>query len=202
MVSLAATALVVAGCAPQHNPTGGRPTTDTQRRENTPLQIGDRIEVDLSGTPMPVEPAVMDISDQGTITLAHINQPVKAVGESPEELAAVIHDLLVPSIYTHVNVTVLPRERYFYVTGEIIGSSTGGRQLYLSRITVTKAIAAAGGFNEYAAKHRVRLTRLDGTIFIVDCVGALDHPELDLEVFPGDKIDVPKRSFFEAWTGK
>ncbi|MGD1083869.1 MAG: SLBB domain-containing protein [Verrucomicrobiota bacterium] len=198
VVCLAATALVMAGCVPP--PKG--PATEPRPRGTTPLQIGDRIEVDVTGTPLPVEPAIMDISDKGTITLAHINHPIEAAGESPEGLAEIIRTNLVPDYYTHANVTVLPRERYFYVSGEVNPGPTSGRVLYLSRITVTKAIASAGGFTEYAAKHRVKLTRLDGTIYTVDCVKALDAPKLDLEVFPGDKIDVPRRSFIEALTGR
>jgi protein involved in polysaccharide export with SLBB domain len=166
------------------------------------LQISDRIEVDLTGTPQPILPSEMDISDQGTIQIANIDHPIQAAGETPQELAEIIRTNLMPDIYIHVNVNVIPLKRYFYVSGEINQSGTGGRQEYLSRITVTGAITAAGGFNEFAWRHGVTVTRLDGSIHVVDCVKALTHPELDLEVFPGDRINVPKRTFWKAISGQ
>jgi protein involved in polysaccharide export with SLBB domain len=202
---LAAAALAMAGCGTPRGTkpqAGVSPTNLPPARESTPLQIGDRIEVDLSGTPLPVEPSVMEISDQGTIKLAFISDPIQAAGKFPQDLAEVIRTNLVPRIYRQVNVTVVPRERYFYVSGEINQVGNGGRVLYLGRITVTGAIAAAGGFNDFAARFRVKLTRLDGTMHIVDCLKALDHPELDLEVFPGDKINVPKKKLGEVILGK
>jgi hypothetical protein len=37
------------------------------------------------------------------------------------------------------------------------------------------------------------LTRFDGRTQTVNCVKALDKPSLDPEVYPGDKIHVPRR---------
>ena len=56
-----------------------------------------------------------------------------------------------------------------------------------------KAIASAGGFTDFANKKKVKLTRVDGRTQTVNCVKALDNPSLDLEVYPGDKIHVPRR---------
>jgi protein involved in polysaccharide export with SLBB domain len=74
-------------------------------------------------------------------------------------------------------------------------NSTGntGRILYTPGITVLGAISAAGDFNPFADKRHVQITRVDGTIKIVNCLKAIKHPELDLRVFPGDKINVPRR---------
>jgi protein involved in polysaccharide export with SLBB domain len=70
---------------------------------------------------------------------------------------------------------------------------TPSRQTYISRITVLKAIASAGGFTDFANKKKVKLTRVDGRIQTVNCVKALDKPSLDPEVYPGDKIHVPRK---------
>ena len=91
-----------------------------------------------------------------------------------------------------MTVTVKPEEstRWYYVDGEV---KSPNRQIYTSRITVLKAIASAGGFTDFANKKKVKLTRVDGRTQIVNCVKALDNPSLDLEVYPGDKIHVPRR---------
>lgn len=142
------------------------------------------------------------IGDDGTISVANIDHPIQAAGKSPQALAEEIRTNLVPDIYTHANVTIIPQGQFFYVTGQVNLSAANGRIPYLSRITVSAAIAAAGGFNDFAAKHRVQVTRLDGSVVIVDCVKALKNPKLDLEVFPGDKIYVDRRSLWEAGSGQ
>ncbi len=58
---------------------------------------------------------------------------------------------------------------------------------------MTSAIQTAGGFDPFANKKKVRLTRVDGKVIFVNCVEVLDHPEKDPPVYPGDKIDVPRR---------
>jgi polysaccharide export outer membrane protein len=91
-----------------------------------------------------------------------------------------------------MTVTVKHQEstRWYYVDGEV---KSPARQIYNSRITVLKAIASAGGFTDFANKKKVKLTRVDGRTQIVNCPKALDNPRLDPEVYPGDKIQVPRR---------
>jgi protein involved in polysaccharide export with SLBB domain len=64
---------------------------------------------------------------------------------------------------------------------------------------VSKAIAAAGGFTDFANKRSVKLIRRDGRSQKVNYNKALAHPEqpeLDPTVFPDDKIHVPRRIFW------
>jgi protein involved in polysaccharide export with SLBB domain len=67
---------------------------------------------------------------------------------------------------------------------------------------VLSAITAAGGFNNFAARTRVQLTRQDGKIFLLNCKKALKDPSLDLEVFPGDRVFVDKQTPLEAVLGQ
>jgi len=60
---------------------------------------------------------------------------------------------------------------------------------------VLRAIDSAGGFTEFAKKSRVTITRANGRQITVNCAKALEHPEFDLDVFPGDKVWVKKRWF-------
>jgi polysaccharide export outer membrane protein len=91
-----------------------------------------------------------------------------------------------------MTVSVLPKSdtQFYFVDGEV---RLPNRQVYLSRTTVLKAIASAGGFTDFANKGKVTLTRVDGRTVIVNCKRAIKDPTLDLEIFPGDKIWVPRR---------
>jgi polysaccharide export outer membrane protein len=105
-----------------------------------------------------------------------------------------IHDRYVPDYYKKMTVSVLPKSetQFYFVDGEV---KLPNRQVYLSRTTVLKAIASAGGFTDFASKGNVTLTRVDGRTVKVNCKKAQMDPRLDLEIFPGDKIWVPRRIF-------
>ena len=85
--------------------------------------------------------------------------------------------------------TIQPQERFYFVDGEV---KEPNRQIYLSSTTVLKAIASSKGFTDFADKAKVRVIRADGTTQIVNCKRALKDPRLDLEVFPGDTVIVPR----------
>ena len=68
------------------------------------------------------------------------------------------------------------------------------RVLYTSDMTLIKAIAAAGGFTDYANKRSVRVHRGEQVVQ-VNAGKALKEPREDLPLKPGDTIEV-KRSIF------
>ena len=84
----------------------------------------------------------------------------------------------------------LLQQCWYYVDGEVKQAS---RQNYISRLTVLKAIASAGGFTDFANKKKVKLTRVDGRTQTVNCNKALENPSLDPEIYPGDTVHVPRR---------
>ena len=69
------------------------------------LHIGDTVAIAFSGLPDPVDTQEKPIKEDGTITLPDIGR-IKAAGKTIGELEDAIHDLYVPKIYTHLNVTV------------------------------------------------------------------------------------------------
>lgn len=164
-----------------------RPIRASQQADE--FRIGDLVVVTLSGLPETVPPHEERIKEDGTITLPYIGA-VKAAEKTPGELQKEIHDLYVPKYYLHLTVTVKSQERVYYVGGEV---KTPGRQIYMGETTVTKAIQSAGDFTDFANRRKVMVTRADGKILTVNCSKALGNPALDLPVFPGDKIDVPRR---------
>ena len=156
-----------------------------------PLKAGDAIGVIYSDTPVIIPPFDDRIKADGTITLLQ-NKTFIAAGKTRRQLEQEIHSYYVPSYYQMLTITVKVAEstRFFYVRGDV---KAPGRQLYVSRITVLGAIGSAGDFTDFASKTKVQLTRSDGRRFIVNCKKALKDPKLDLEVFPGDHIFVPRR---------
>ncbi len=58
-----------------------------------------------------------------------------------------------------------------------------------------RAIDTAGGFTDFANKGKVEVTHANGEHFMVNARKAQNHPELDKQIYPGDKIFVHKRIF-------
>lgn len=198
IASLMAATLFWSGCAGNGHAAGGDPpatqSDDTENHLFDPLMKGDRIEIDLRGTPVIVQPSVQNIQQDGTITLENIPTPIRAAGLTPGQLEMEIYTNYVPAIYTHLNVHVTPTLRYFYVGGMVHNSGGQGRQTYTSAITVTRAIQAAGDFTDYADQRHVRLTRMrDGKTIVIDCKKILKNGAPDPQVAPGDQIYVPMR---------
>ena len=155
----------------------------------TLLGKGDEITVSFCDIPSPPLPIVDTIKDDGTVTLI-LDQKFRAAGKTTGALQAEIHDHYVPKYYKYLTVSIATKERFFYVGGEVRNPS---RQVYSGRMTVLSAIDTAGGFTDFARKGKVQVTRLSGESFFVDCIRALKHPELNREIFPGDKIQVHRR---------
>jgi polysaccharide export outer membrane protein len=152
------------------------------------LRINDSIKVIFSDLPIPQPPFEERVKEDGTITLLQ-NQTFTAAGKSRGELEKEIRARYVPSFFKNLTVTIQPQERFYFVDGEV---KEPNRQIYLSSTTVLKAIASSKGFTDFADKAKVRVIRADGTTQIVNCKRALKDPRLDLEVFPGDTVIVPR----------
>jgi protein involved in polysaccharide export with SLBB domain len=188
MVCLAVAALAMTGCGTSRIED---PLPPSRTGQIPPLQIGESIQVELTGTPQIIPPLNLTISEKGTITLPLISKPITAVGLTARELEAIIQSNYVPNIYKEVNVTVTIGSRYYYISGEI-NQTANGKQLYTGHVTILGAISAAGGFNDFAATRRVKLTALDGTTYTENCVKARENAKFDMTVLPNDQIFVPK----------
>ena len=156
------------------------------------LNVGDIVTITMAGPPDQQTPMEKPITDDGTIQLPDVGR-IQAAGKTPGQLEEAIHDRYVPSIYTHLSVTVkITGDRVYFVRGEV---KTPGRLVYDGPITVTKAITSAGDFTDYANHHHVYLTRANGKRFELDCDSILNGDEPDPPVFPGDQIEVKRRVF-------
>jgi len=153
------------------------------------FQKGELVIISFTG-PELIPPHEESIKDDGTVTLQHIGA-IKADGKTAGELQKEIQDLYVPKYYRWLNVTVKSQQRVYYIGGEV---RQPGRQIYLGKTTLTRAIQSAGDFTDFARKTGVILLRADGKTRIkVNCKRLITHPEEDPEILPYDKIHVPKR---------
>jgi polysaccharide export outer membrane protein len=157
------------------------------------LRVDDALNVVFSGVPMPPDKFDGRIKEDGTIRLPLIGD-VLAKGKTTGELEKQIREQYLTNNYykANLNVTVNAESRAFIVLGEVNNRS---RQIHTGKITVLGAIAAAGGFTDFANKKNVLILRANGKKEHVNCVKALKNPELDVEIFPGDRIIVPRRLY-------
>jgi polysaccharide export outer membrane protein len=155
------------------------------------IKIGDVLTVTFMDIPTPPLPSATKVREDGTITLM-LNQTFVAAGKTSGDLEREIRAAYVPKFYVTMTVTVFMQNGFYFVDGEV---KAPNRYPYAGKTTVLKAIASAGDFTEYAYKKKVTLTRTDGHTLIINCIKALGDPTLDVEVYPNDKIHVPRRLF-------
>jgi polysaccharide export outer membrane protein len=189
------TILGLAGCASpvqiglMQGPTGSNSTNGLL----PVLAVGDTVSVTLSG-PIDLAPTPEEkpIQSDGTISMKDIGR-IQAAGRTPGQLEEDIRTNYVPKYYTHLTVTVqTSSHRVYFVRGEV---KMPNQIEYLGPTTVTKAIAAAQDFNEFADKKHVLLIRANGRRFILNCRRILDGKDPDPPVFPGDQIEVKRRFY-------
>ncbi|MEI6560826.1 MAG: polysaccharide biosynthesis/export family protein [Verrucomicrobiota bacterium] len=163
------------------------------------LRAGDTVEIRLSGVPaeeIGVFSTTQAIDDGGMINLSYIGK-IKVIGMDCSVVQQMIESKLKEDkIYTNPTVTVTPQSgtRLVNVTGEVKSS---GRLSYTADMTVMNAIGGAGGFNDFADKKRVKLTR-NGKVQEIDATKFIKDPSKDVKVLPGDQIFVPQAGIF-SW---
>jgi len=152
------------------------------------FRVGDLVTVAFSGIEPPPPPHEERIKEDGTITLPLIGS-VLAKGKTAGELQKEIQDRYVPRYYLRLTATVKPLELAYYVGGEV--KSPGSRP-WFAQVRLTQAIQAAGDFTDFANKRKVQLIRADGTRLVINWKDAINNPERDPEILPGDTITVPR----------
>jgi polysaccharide export outer membrane protein len=158
------------------------------------LHAGDNVTIEFSDTAVPFPARDERIKEDGTITLME-DKTFTAANKSRGELEKEIHDYYVPNYYLKMTVSVRQQKetQFYYVRGEV---KIPGRQVYISRITLLRAIGSAGDFTDFARKTEIHLIRSDKSNTIWNGKKLLKHPELDPEILPGDTVFVPRRSIF------
>jgi len=158
------------------------------------LRPGDPVVVYLRGIPgVPGgEQQIQDVVDEdGAINLPYINE-LRVGGNTPTKAENLIRRAYIDQkIYKYITVNVVVPARSYYVRGEV---RQPGRFPLMNDVTIIQALAAAGGFTEFANPKKVEILR--GTKRIPLNLRDLErHPDRDISVKAGDVIIV-NRSFF------
>ena len=163
------------------------PVTEEPRTEaGYVLKVGDGVQVYLRGIPTPE--VIEDVIDEyGMITLPFIND-IRAAGLPASELERSIRQIyLDQDIYRNVTVNVVVPTRFYFILGEVRGP---GRFQIVSATRVSQAIAAAGGYTEFASG-KVQVKR-NGRIFkVIRNARRLERqPDDDILLEPDDVVEV------------
>jgi protein involved in polysaccharide export with SLBB domain len=167
---------------------GGSGKSGPTRQAHYLLRVGDDLVVTILDTPNVVPPIQDTIRDDGTITLIN-SQKFEAAGKTITELQAEIHKRYVPDYYRTLTASINLANRFYYVNGEV---HSPGRIAYAGPIKVVEAVNTAGGPTDYANMKKVKVTRDNNEQISVNIIKAQKDPKLNFEIFPGDRIDVPK----------
>ena len=157
------------------------------------LRAGDTVDIRLGGVPAEETAALtatQTVDEGGMVNIPYIGK-VKVSGLDSDRAQQIIESRLISGkIYTNptITISVQTSTRFVNVTGEVKGS---GRVPYTADLTVMSSIAAASGFNDFADRKRVKLTR-NGKVQVLDTRKFAIDPSLDVKVLPGDQIFVPQ----------
>ena len=171
--------------APSARPAGNPATNEVFSIDR--IAVGDVIRVMYEAS-VPISPTELQVPETGLVTI-HMGEQVQVAGKMAADVSKEIRDLFTvkKQMYKRLSVNVQVLGRTVSVGGEV--RSTGSFP-FEGGMTVLKAVNRAGGFTEYADRRKVRITRLNGQQIIVDCKAAMKKPELDLPLYPGDRVDV------------
>ena len=180
-LAAAAVLMLVSACS---SGVGGLPPVASASDTTYRLDAGDEVRISVYGFDQMANTYV--VADSGNISLPMLSL-VPASGKTPAELEATIAGMLRErNLAPNANVSAqVTKYRPFYILGEV---QKPGQYPYVPGMTLTTAVAIAGGYTFRANTKQAALTRRQGN--------AETHGQAsrDTTVLPGDTIEVP-----EAW---
>lgn len=197
LAALAATALLMlAGCEPTYvyDPVNYPKELDPRKHEYV-IGVGDALQInvwrmaDLSSGAL--------VRPDGIITLPLIGD-VYVAGSTPSQVRAAVQKRMAEYVKDEtavVTVAVTAVNSYrFVVSGNVSRAGIFQLPYYVS---VSEAIAHAGGPNQFASTDQILLIRMDSPgkyrhiPINYDAIVSREHPEQDLVLKSGDTIYVP-----------
>jgi polysaccharide export outer membrane protein len=166
------------------------------------LAIGDRLSFRIIEDEEDPKPLL--VTDSGDLEVPYLGR-FPTVGRTCRQLARQLKAELEKEYYYQatviIAVDVMTKSRgKVYLVGPV--RMAGPQEIPSDEVlTLSKAILRAGGFGDYADKHKVRVTRKGGAaggqdqVFTVDVAEILEKgkTESDFPLGPGDLIYVPER---------
>jgi len=170
----------------------GSPANDTQSADY--LRPGDRIKVIFNDIPDSPTPTEQVVPEDGRIILPR-GVEVIVIGKKRTDVEREIATIYVEEkrMYRKITPTIERMASFISVGGEVRSPSS---IVYRGDMNVTAAIAAAGGFTEYANRNAVLVTRAANKKQIkVNVRKAVNNPTLDVTLYPGDQVHVVRKVF-------
>ena len=157
------------------------------------LRGGDTLIIRLTGVPTQDQGIFeVKIDESGKISMPHIGSLVAANNTTVELKKLIESTYLREEIFTNPNVTVdLKEQRFVDVTGEV---RMPQRVPYTKDLTALGAVAACGGFTDFANRRRVRLTQ-GGQTQEFNAKEIQADQGRDIRLKPNDKIQVDRSIF-------
>lgn len=157
------------------------------------LRIGDTIIIRLTGVP-PADQGIFEvkIDESGKISMPYIGSMPAANATTVQLKNLVENTYIKKEIFTNPNVTVdLKEQRFVDVTGEV---RMPQRVPYTKDLTAMGAVAACGGFTDFANRRRVKLTQA-GVTREFNAKDIQADQGRDIKLTPNDKIQVDRSIF-------
>jgi len=184
--------LFLAGCSSHPVIIGGVPgEEDSSVAGLYKLCSLDPVQISLLG--IPEEKQLESVIDEkGNLSLPYIDEPVKASGLTTSELERKIQKIYVDNqIYRNITINVMTSAKSYYIEGEV---EKPQEYPLTRRITLLQAIAAASGYNDFANRKNVTITR-NGKVIKVNAKDIEKHPDWDIPIEAGDRINVHRSMF-------
>jgi polysaccharide biosynthesis/export protein len=166
------------------------------------LAVGDRLSFRIQEDEE--DPKPLFVTDSGDLEVPYIGR-FPALGKTCKELARALKAELEKEYYYQatviVAVDIMTKSRgKVYLVGPV--RMPGPQEIPSDEVlTLSKAILRAGGFNDYADRRNVKVTRKgtgpagENRTFLVDVTAILEkgQTDTDLPLEPGDLIYIPER---------
>lgn len=159
-------------------------SVDGERR----LRNGDRVVIQMRSITPPVEVSD-EIDDNGSVNLDHVGQVVIAGLTTSEAERRIEKAYVDGQFYQKISVTVVAERDEYYVRGEV---RNPGRFPLSRGMTLTMALAAAGGYTDYAKPSKVRILR-GSQVISADATQIEKRQAPDPMILRGDTIIVDPR---------
>ena len=157
------------------------------------LRIGDTIIIRLTGVPT-ADQGIFEvkIDESGKISMPYIGS-LSAANATTVQLKKLIESTYIKEeIFTNPNVTVdLKEQRFVDVIGEV---RMPQRVPYTKDLTAMGAVAACGGFTDFANRRKVKLTQ-GGVTREFNAKEIQADQGRDIKLTPNDKIQVDRSIF-------
>lgn len=160
------------------------PDADGEARK---LRSGDRITLRLSGMRVPVE--VVDVLDEkGAITLELLGTVTLAGLTTTEAEDKIEKAYIDRQIYKSISVSIVVEQSWYYVRGEV---NQPGRFVLTEALTLMQAVAAAGGYTDFAKPSKVKIMRGEDVLYF-DAARIEKRQDKDPMIRRGDTIIVER----------